>query len=575
MSQFLLYYQRPNPATWVYLSSFLTIGLYFVFHRFWSIRNVDILLLILLGPGVLLVHEGRRQQLAQEVAGNTIPVLAQQRAEMIPGENRKLPARFANNNDRDSDHSQTTLIRTLGAPGPIVALEPRLTPLQTATPAPTSETALPTAENLDANTRIPDMQNEASSDAIENGNMNENASGERDRELSSAQRLELRGFLWLLAVELVILIRLFFDPMMVRRPLLDPNLTTGGLVFIGVSLLIFLLANVITSTPRTQREQGPELGPGYPVLSMLPAIPTTPDAATANRTADDGLRSAETPEQPVAYAAIARTIAILAHLAVIFGIALVGHWHFSNFKAGVGCATLYLLLPYTAQMTGRVDHVLPAALLVWAILMYRRPLVAGICLGLAAGLVYYPAFLIPLWLGFYRQRGLARFASGVGVTVALLTLLLSIGGSEQFSERLVQMYGLWLPLRENLDGVWGLSWQPIWRFPILVAYVLLAGFFAIWPRHKNLGTLMSCSAALMVAAQFWHGFGGGLFVAWFLPLLLLTIFRPNLEDRVALKVIGNSSGRRFQGSAVGIEAAVILIACSLSVLAILSADRLA
>jgi hypothetical protein len=86
---------------------------------------------------------------------------------------------------------------------------------------------------------------------------------------------------------------------------------------------------------------------------------------------------------------------------------------------------------------------------------------------------------------------------------------------------------------------------------------------------------MSCSAALMVAAQFWHGFGGGLFVAWFLPLLLLTIFRPNLEDRVALKVIGNSSGRRFQGSAVGIEAAVILIACSLSVLAVLSAERLA
>ncbi len=566
MSQFLLYYQRPNPATWVYLSSFLTIGLYFVFHRFWSIRNVDILLLILLGPGVLLVHEGRRQQLAQEVAGNTTPVLAQQRAEMIPGESRKLPAQIANNH-LHYDSSETTLIRTSTASEPVAAIDPTPTPLQTSIQLPTAGADLSASENLADNTQLPETPSDTS--------VNGTASGEGDRELSPAQRLELRGFLWLLAVELVILTRLFFDPMMVRRPLLDPNLTTGGLVFIGVSLLIFLLANVITSTPRTQREQGPELGPGYPVLSMLPAIPTTPDAAATGRTADDGLRSAETAEQPVAYAAIARTIAILAHLAVIFGIALVGHWHFSNFKAGVGCATLYLLLPYTAQMTGRVDHVLPAALLVWAILMYRRPLVAGICLGLAAGLVYYPAFLIPLWLGFYRQRGLARFASGVGVPVALLTFLLSIGGSEQFSERLVQMYGLWLPLRENLDGVWGLSWQPIWRFPILVAYVLLAGFFAIWPRHKNLGTLMSCSAALMVAAQFWHGFGGGLFVAWFLPLLLLTIFRPNLEDRVALKVIGNSSGRRFQGSAVGIEAAVILIACSLSVLAVLSAERLA
>jgi hypothetical protein len=37
----------------------------------------------------------------------------------------------------------------------------------------------------------------------------------------------------------------------------------------------------------------------------------------------------------------------------------------------------------------------------------------------------------------------------------------------------------------------------------------------------------------MVAAQFWYTYNGGIFIAWFLPLLLLTIFRPNLEDRVA------------------------------------------
>ena len=29
------------------------------------------------------------------------------------------------------------------------------------------------------------------------------------------------------------------------------------------------------------------------------------------------------------------------------------------------------------------------------------------------------------------------------------------------------------------------------------------------------------------------GWSGGLYIAWFLPLILLTIFRPNLEDRVA------------------------------------------
>jgi len=49
--------------------------------------------------------------------------------------------------------------------------------------------------------------------------------------------------------------------------------------------------------------------------------------------------------------------------------------------------------------------------------------------------------------------------------------------------------------------------------------------------------LMSCSAGLLAAAQFWHGFGGGLFLAWFSPFAILTIFRPNLDYCVALEVV--------------------------------------
>jgi hypothetical protein len=118
------------------------------------------------------------------------------------------------------------------------------------------------------------------------------------------------------------------------------------------------------------------------------------------------------------------------------------------------------------------------------------------------------------------------------------------------------MYGLWLPRSNDLEGIWGLGWNSIWRIPILVGFVLLTVFYAIWPRQKNLGTLLSCSAAMMVAAQFWHGFGGGLFIAWFLPLLLLTVFRPNLEDRIALKVIGRGSNpRRASSVALEVDAA--------------------
>jgi hypothetical protein len=52
-----------------------------------------------------------------------------------------------------------------------------------------------------------------------------------------------------------------------------------------------------------------------------------------------------------------------------------------------------------------------------------------------------------------------------------------------------------------------------------------------------LGTLIGCTAALMVGAQFWHAHEGGIYIAWYLPLLLLTIHRPNLEDRVAIATV--------------------------------------
>ena len=41
----------------------------------------------------------------------------------------------------------------------------------------------------------------------------------------------------------------------------------------------------------------------------------------------------------------------------------------------------------------------------------------------------------------------------------------------------------------------------------------------------------------MLATQFWLANHGGLYMAWYLPLLILTVFRPNLEDRMALSAV--------------------------------------
>lgn len=483
MSELLLHYERPDPATWVYLSSFLMIGLFFVFHRFWSIRNVDICLLILLGPGLLMVYQGRREefQAAEQLVAWEAAAAAQPVEEPVYPPPAETPAAA-----------------------------------QEAADAATAEGAPAAVAAADAGGLLPESW---------------------ARFQTAARSLQLRGFIWLLAVQLLILLRLLLDCALVRRPLLDPNLTTGGLNFLGISLLVFLMANVVTSSPRMHHEQGPALGPGYPLMNSVPHLFTgtgVPDVTTD----DEPVATA-----PPARASLARILAIAAHLAVVLGMVMIGYRHFSNLRGGVGCATLYLLLPYTAQMTGRVDHVLPAAMLVWAVLCYRRPFLAGIFLGLAAGLVYYPLFLLPLWISFYWQRGVGQFAGGVTATLVALMILLGFAGAAEFDQRLVQMFGLWVPTMEGLKGVWGLGWLPIWRLPVLVGFLLLAGFCSVWPSQKNLGTLISCSASLMVASQFWHGYGGGLYIAWFLPLMLLTIFRPNLEDRVALKVIGSGTGQ--------------------------------
>ncbi|HEX4144605.1 MAG TPA: hypothetical protein VHY91_13955 [Pirellulales bacterium] len=438
MSDILFQYHKVDPTTWVYLSSLLTIGLFFKFSRLLSVRNLDLIGLILLAPGLLLVEYG----VAKELRG-----------------------------------------------------------------------------------------------------------------------IEQAGYVWLFVVSGCFLVRLLLDPLMVRRPLLEPNLSVGGMTFIGTSLLVFLLANVINSkltaddlagarkaqqvshleSPAPEDNSLTRHGPGYPLLHLLPVI------STQMLFVDDTPR--QTPQErearrDVVLMATTRTMAILGHMAVVIGMVLIGFRHFDNIRTGIAAATLYLMLPYTAQMTGRVEHVLPAALLIWAVETYRRPLVAGALMGLAISCNYFPLFLLPLWFSFYWHRGLLRFGAGVLATLLLMvvSLIFTSDSAHMFFEQVRQMFGMksaMLFFQNEPDGFWAFGLiAPYYRIPVFFAFLAMCLSLALWPAQKNLGTLMSCSAAVMLGTQFWQAQGGGLHMGWYLPLTLLTIFRPNLEDRVALSVLG-------------------------------------
>jgi hypothetical protein len=377
---------------------------------------------------------------------------------------------------------------------------------------------------------------------------------------NAAKLVEHIGYIWLFSVSGVFMLRLLLDAFMVRRPLLEPNLTAGGLTFLGLSLFVFLMANVVIGTPDpadlTDAQRAENLhklaaseknssslkthGPGFPLIYLLPHISTQTVLGEDGQEETFVTRGSEAPGKPVQFVHVvtARVMAIISQLAIVIGLVAVGMRHFDNIKTGIAVATLYLLMPYTAMWTGNVTHALPAALLVWALVMYRRPLVSGAMIGLAIGTIYYPIFLLPLWFSFYWQRGRVRFLIGMLSAIAILVLVLAFTSidMEMFLANLRQMFGVRFPV-EAEAGVWGEFWRPDYRIPILAAHIGLSLSMALWPAHKNLGTLISYSAALMLGTQFWHAHSGGLALAWYLPMLLLTIFRPNLEDRVATAVV--------------------------------------
>lgn len=385
---------------------------------------------------------------------------------------------------------------------------------------------------------------------------------------ANALAMQKLGFLWLFAVTAAIMVRLLWDPALTRRPLLEPNLNGAGLAFLGSSLLFFLMANVVTGRPGREdwsparpaaeikaeqdAAQAPESfetqGPGFWLLYLMPRITTQKLIAGGQPIATAEATAAQ--QRRLVRETTARVMAVLSHVLIVAGVVVIGMQHFGNVTAGLAAATTYLLLPYTASWCGDVPHALPGSLLVWAVVCYRRPVLAGVLIGLAAGTIYYPAFLLPLWCSFYWERGVKRFVTGVLIALLALVLVIGLtsGSMETFLGYLWQMFGVRTPMTENLQGIWRkeLGWNAWYRLPVLAAFVVLAISFVAWPVKKHLGTLISCTAALMAGSQFWHAHVGGIFVAWYLPLLLLTVHRPNLEEATASATVVEGWWQRRQ-----------------------------
>jgi hypothetical protein len=381
------------------------------------------------------------------------------------------------------------------------------------------------------------------------------------------------GYVWLFVATAALLIRVLSDSLFTRRPRLEQNMNVHGLTFLLAATFAFLMTKVMTEPPPqatvdsvrhaskllaredTTHAAVPatppaEASPGSslivaPVVGIskvvtaqetrraTPSLETSLDAETATLLDLPGLNDPDL--------VAARTLAILAHLAVVLGLIVAGRRLFNDAPGGVAMATLYLLLPCTAVDVGKVIHVLPAALIVWALVAYRRPLVSGALMGLACSTLFFPIFLLPLWGAFYGRRGAFRFGLSVAATTLIIvgSLALTSADWQSFLGQTFGGYTEWAQLQfrsaVGSAGFWNEGLAE-YRLPVLVTFGVLLVVLTIWPLQRNLGHLMSQSAAIVLGTQFWYPQQGGVYVLWYLPLLLLVVFRPMLSQQLAPEI---------------------------------------
>ena len=360
------------------------------------------------------------------------------------------------------------------------------------------------------------------------------------------------GYSWVFAVTAIILIRLCGDALFKRRPRLEQNLNVPGMAFLSVATFGFLRVEVSTeeppeSTVQTVRKGESLLNMQDTSLTELVGDPEAPPELRSGPTGNiigaaivggsqavtvgnESLRREPTQMEFLA----ARILAILAHCGVIGGLLLVGKWHFGDLRLGLSMALLYLLLPCTAVDVGKVNHVLPAALIVWAFAACRRPILAGILMGLACGTLFFPVFLLPLWTSYYGWRKGLRFVIAVSLMGAVLlgSLAFTSADVHSFTRQVIGSID-WNLLKFDsgaANGFWkqdnGWGW---YRLPVFVTFVVLVIALTSRPRSKGLEHLMAHSAAIVVGTQFWYPQQGGTYLLWYVPLLLLVVFRPHMS----------------------------------------------
>lgn len=397
------------------------------------------------------------------------------------------------------------------------------------------------------------------------------------------------GFSWMLTVTGLWMARVCFEPLIRRRPKPEPNLNIQGMTFLLIASFAFLSTRAfqaplpqgsVAAIQEAQHLMGEEgsVGEAVPTANdgnaadkdtpvVTPGITapllTAPVINTSKQLTLESEQSETTLLNSAEVFAV-RLLAVLSHLSIITGLILIGRWTFQDPRTGVSMALLYLLIPCTAYVVGELNHILPTAFLLWALLAVRRAWLTGLLLGLACGTMIFPIFTLPIWIRRYESWHRWQFLGTWGGTTLALLLILALTSSDTslFSQQTLGgvNWGL-LSFDDSThrDGFWT-TLHPAYRIPVITAYLVLVAVLTIFVRQSSFKNLLWTQTALIVGVQFWYPIHGGTYILWYLPFVLLIVYRPTLvkADQAEAKSMIRSanevpSSESTSGSSVSIR----------------------
>ncbi|HEX5955173.1 MAG TPA: glycosyltransferase 87 family protein [Solirubrobacterales bacterium] len=209
-------------------------------------------------------------------------------------------------------------------------------------------------------------------------------------------------------------------------------------------------------------------------------------------------------------------------------------------ELGAILAFAWVAYPYTAfALQSNSNDSLIAALLVWSLVLFARPLARGALLGLAAVAKFAPLMLAPLYvagerglLERRRERELGRSrlgwlrpvlgcAAAFAAVVALMLAHPAIDpGLATFWERTVE---------NQLDrtspfSIWGQVNGIGWLQTAVIALAVgLAVAVAFVPRRRSIAQVAALGAAVVIAVELTAEHWFYLYIPWFLPALLIAL----------------------------------------------------